>query len=493
MNIPSYSLRSASHSNPESVALYGVIPSPDGVTVAGPGATSELTSTARTVKASSSIESITRISSPSNPMQMVVLVGLGSVNPSPDDLRLAAGAATRQLSDVTTIELRFPAANDSDVLAALEGALLGCYTFDRFKSGRDEQTLCVESIVAITDLEISSDTLRRVGEKVSAIHLIKDLVNTPAAEMTPEILAATALEHAEALPISTKVWDERALRDEGFGGIAGVGAGSDNPPRLVRLDYAPAGATRHVSLVGKGITFDTGGLTLKSGTGMVGMKYDMTGAATALAVVCAAAQLQAPIRVTAWLCLAENMPSPSATRPNDVLRIRNGKTVEVLNTDAEGRLVLADGLSAASEEHPDLIIDIATLTGAARGALGTRTVGAMGNTDDVSRLVESAQSSGEQFWRMPLPSELRTLLNSDIADMINGRPGNTTAGMLLAAVFLSEFVGEIKDSNPPAPIPWIHLDIAGTADNPGSAYGFTSAGPTGVTARALIDFILAGA
>jgi leucyl aminopeptidase len=239
-------------------------------------------------------------------------------------------------------------------------------------------------------------------------------------------------------------------------------------------------------LVGKGITFDTGGLTLKPPTGMVGMKYDMTGAATVLAVALAASALQVKVRVTAWLCIAENMPSGSATRPNDVLVIRGGTTVENLNSDAEGRLVLADGLVAASEEQPDAIIDVATLTGAARVALGNRYVGAMGDEQLVIDVVETAKRVGETMWPMPFPSELRALLNSEVADIANVKPGNTAAGMLLAGIFLKEFVGSTGEGDAKRQIPWAHLDIAGPANNEGGGWGYTGTGPTAVAVRTLI-------
>jgi leucyl aminopeptidase len=216
---------------------------------------------------------------------------------------------------------------------------------------------------------------------------------------------------------------------------------------------------------------------------MVGMKYDMTGAATVLAVSLAIARLGLGVRVTTWLCIAENLPSGSAIRPNDVLTIRGGKTVEVLNTDAEGRLVLADGLAVASEEHPDLVIDVATLTGAARVALGDRYVGAMGDEALVGDLIGVSKQVGETLWGMPLPSELRALLNSDVADIANVKIGNTAAGMLVAGVFLQEFVGKSHDG---VRIPWAHLDIAGAASNDGTGYGYTGKGPTGVVVRTLI-------
>jgi leucyl aminopeptidase len=220
---------------------------------------------------------------------------------------------------------------------------------------------------------------------------------------------------------------------------------------------------------------------------MIGMKYDMTGAASTLAIIRAAAQLGLTVKITAWLCLAENMPSSTAIRPNDVLTIRGGKTVEVLNTDAEGRLVLADGLTAASEEHPDLIIDMATLTGAATTALGTRYTGAMGDAQIISQLMELGTAAGEQFWHMPLPEELRTYLNSDVADIANVKPGNTAAGMLVGATFLKDFIGTTSDDDDAPRIPWVHLDIANTANNSGSPYGVTGAGPTGVAVRTLLN------
>jgi leucyl aminopeptidase len=212
---------------------------------------------------------------------------------------------------------------------------------------------------------------------------------------------------------------------------------------------------------------------------MVGMKYDMTGAATAFQAIVAIAKLKLPVKVTAWLCLAENMPSSTAQRPDDVIRIRNGKTVEVLNTDAEGRLVLADGLSAAAEEKPDLIIDIATLTGAATIALGNRYAGLMGDQSAVSIVEKAADSAGELVWHMPLPSELRALLNSDVADIANVKIGNRAGGMLVGGHFLRDFV--------PTDIDWAHLDIAGPADNSAAAYGYTPKGGTGVILRTLVS------
>jgi leucyl aminopeptidase len=237
-----------------------------------------------------------------------------------------------------------------------------------------------------------------------------------------------------------------------------------------------------VALVGKGITFDSGGLSLKAPNAMVGMKYDMTGAAVMAAATLAAAALGSPAAITAYLCLAENMPSGSASRPNDVITILGGKTVEILNTDAEGRLVMADGLQAASAIKPDLIIDAATLTGAARIALGERYAGLMGTEDAVAQIVASAAHVGELVWPMPLPRELRALLKSDIADIANAKPGEVLGGMLLGGLFLKDFVGE--------GIPWAHLDIAGPAANSQGAWGYTPKGATGAITRTVLDVLM---
>ena len=276
--------------------------------------------------------------------------------------------------------------------------------------------------------------------------------------------------------------DEKKLARGGYGGIVGVGQGSSRPPRLVRLEYAPAGATAHVAYVGKGITFDSGGLSIKPAAGMEAMKSDMSGAAAVLHTVVAAARLGLKVRVTGWLALAENMPSGTAQRPSDVITIRGGKTVEVLNTDAEGRLVLADALVDASAAGPDLIVDVATLTGAQMVALGNRTSAIMANDDDLRTRVHTvSQAAGEQFWPMPLPAELRSSMDSAVADIAN--IGDRFGGMLVAGLFLAEFVGDGPDGGK---IPWAHLDIAGPAFNTGKPFGYTPVGGTGVAVRTLL-------
>ncbi|WP_210505807.1 leucyl aminopeptidase [Naasia sp. SYSU D00057] len=414
----------------------------------------------------------------------IAIVGLGG-EATPEALRYAAGAVTRQVRGVRSIAFALPVEDDEAALAVLEGAAIGAYSFDEYRV--DSRAGAKSPAAEITVLAPSTDEalVRRAEIAAEAVATVRDLVNMPPSDLYPETLAERAQQLAEGVGVEVTVWDEHDLERDGFGGILGVGKGSVRPPRLVKVVWAPEGAEAHLALVGKGITFDSGGLSLKPAASMVGMKYDMTGAATVLAVALAAAKLAAPVKVTAWLCIAENMPSGSATRPNDVLRIRGGKTVEVLNTDAEGRLVLADGLVAAAEEQPDAIIDVATLTGAATVALGTRYVGLMGDDEPVAGFLEAAEKTGELAWRMPLPGELRAVLNSDIADIANAKPGNTAAGMLLAATFLKDFVGTRPDGTP---IPWAHLDIAGAANNGGGGFGFVPAGPTGVTVRALIAF-----
>ena len=415
----------------------------------------------------------------------LAIIGVGSGPLGTNELRAAAGAATRQLRGVASVALALPSSSDADVLATLEGAAIGAYLYTEHRVDSLAATKLPPATITVVG-SASAQVVARATIVATALNTVRDLVMSPPSHLYPETFAEAAVSHAAGTTVSVEVLREDELEAGGFGGLLAVGGGSVRPPRLVKLSYSPAGASKHIALVGKGITFDTGGLALKPPAGMVGMKYDMTGAATVLAVVLAASALQLPVRITGWMCLAENMPSGSATRPNDVLRIRGGKTVENLNSDAEGRLVLADGLVAASEESPDAIVDIATLTGAARIALGNRYGGAMGDEELVGRLVATATAVGETFWPMPLPSELRTLLNSEIADISNVKPGNTAGGMLIGGVFLKEFIGSTGEGEDRHPIPWAHLDIAGPANNEGGGWGYTGTGPTGVAVRTLI-------
>lgn len=414
----------------------------------------------------------------------LIVVGTG---PSPDAaaFRDAVGAAVRTTTGFDTLGLAAPLAPEH-TRALAEGAVLGGYRFESYKT--EPGKLRAGRVIVSAPDEVSPDDAAAVAAIGSAVALVKDLVNIPAEWLGPQDFADRAVEAVAQLPVAVEVLDEQELASQGFGGILGVGQGSDRPPRLIRVDYAPADARRHVAIVGKGITFDTGGLSLKPPAGMVGMKYDMCGAAIALAVVRAAAALALPVQVTGWLCVADNMPSGRATRPGDVLRMLDGKTVEVLNTDAEGRLVLADGLVAASRTRPDVIVDVATLTGAIVVALGNRHAGVMGDDDAVAEYLAAAERAGEPAWPLPLPEHMEEELDSPIADLQNAKIGDPAGGSLFAGLFLRRFVGRVSDDADAPRIPWVHLDIAG-AGTTKAAYGVTDKGPTGATVRSLIEFI----
>ena len=430
---------------------------------------------------SGAIESITRVVAPNG--AIFALVGLGSESTgkeklSEDQFRGVGGSISRNLKNVAEVVVDLGTLTKPQVLALIEGILLGNYEYNGLKSKSNVKPILLSKVTLISEIKVSAAELSRLQILSEAVHVTRNLVNTPPNQMYPAAMVKAVQSGVKGLGLSVEIWDEKALAKDGFGGILAVGMGSSRPPRLVKIDYRPKGAKQHLALVGKGITFDTGGLSLKPAESMVGMKYDMTGAATAFQSVVAIAKLGLPIRVTAWMCLAENMPSGTAQRPDDVIKIRNGKTVEVLNTDAEGRLVLADGLSAAAEAKPDMILDIATLTGAATIALGNRYAGLMGEDSAIKAVEQAAKVSGELVWHMPLPAELRPLLNSDVADIANVKIGNRAGGMLIGGHFLREFV--------PSDISWAHLDIAGPADNSATAYGYTPKGGTGVILRTLV-------
>jgi leucyl aminopeptidase len=419
-----------------------------------------------------------KISGPDS--SVVLLAGLGTTQDL-DSRRFLGGVASRELGGFEQVVIDLPLNSTAETLALFEGFLLGNYEFQNYKSKPSRRNLTRLTIVSKSKPKLAD--LTEVETIVSAVHACRDLVNQPANDFYPEVMVQQAKKASRGLPIKIKVWEEKDLVAAGLGGIHAVGKGSSRPPRLVKLEYNPTGAKVSIGLVGKGITFDTGGLSIKPAESMVGMKYDMTGAAAVMQALIAIAGLGLKIKVIAWLCLAENMPSGSATRPNDIIKIRNGKTVEVLNTDAEGRLVLADGLSMACEESPDYLIDVATLTGAATIALGNRYAGLMGDQKAVHIVEKASASVGELVWHMPLPEELRPLLDSDIADIANVKIGNRAGGMLIGGLFLREFVGHESASKPA----WAHLDIAGPANNDSAAYGHTPKGATGVTVRTLVQ------
>jgi len=467
------------------VLIVGALTSADSAVLFADPAFSALSTVLAGLGVTGARDQVVRIPASVGCARTIAIVGLGT-DAGVDALRAAAGSAVRQLTGVESVAFAFPLTSTAELTAVVEGAALGAYSYTEYRQASLTTTRLPAGHVTVHSALDGTDAVAHALVVCDAVALVKDLVNMPASDLYPEALADRAVAAAADLPVTVRVWDEAELAADGFGGIAGVGQGSTRPPRLVKVSYAPANASRHIALVGKGITFDTGGLSLKPAGSMVGMKYDMTGAATVLAVVLAAARLSLDVRITAWLCIAENMPSGSAIRPNDVLRIRGGRTVEVLNTDAEGRLVLADGLVAAGEEEPDAIIDVATLTGAAIVALGSRYYGVMGEDALVARVLAAGTGVGEQLWAMPLPDELRATLNSDVADIANAKMGSSAGGMLLAAVFLREFIGTRGTGDDAVTIPWAHLDIAGPAHNTGGGWGFTNAGPTGISVRALL-------
>ena len=425
-------------------------------------------------------DSVVKVPAPNG--AFFALVG-GIKNGDIDSLRYLGGTVGRTLGEFRQIVIGLPVKSEADAFALLEGYAVGHYSYDAYKS--DAKKTSAQTVVLATKVKVKPATLTRVEIMRAAVHDTRDLVSMPANDLYPQSFASQASKLAKGSAVTVTILDEKKLAAGGFGGLLGVGKGSVRPPRLVKIEYKPTGAKKKIAFVGKGITYDTGGLSLKPANSMLGMKYDMTGAATVLNAVLAIARLKLKVHATAYLCLAENMPSGSATRPGDVIKLRNGKTVEVTNTDAEGRLVLGDGLALASESYPDLIVDVATLTGAQRVALGSRTAGLMGDDAAVDALFKATKACGEHAWPMPFPEELRALLNSDIADMMNSRIGNPSGGMLVGGLFLKEFIGK-KSKTSDDLIPWVHLDLAGPADNDGAGYGFIPKGATGSFVRSLI-------
>lgn len=410
----------------------------------------------------------------------VVVVGLGPIDVTPEEVRRATGAAVRLVAGLSapapqTVTISLEVTEPQVIKGAAEGALLGSYSYrpaspDAAGVGQIVLVSPNKRADARQALDLATITAR-------AVITAREWVNTPANLLYPDSFAESAKTLARNAKVTAEVWDEKALEREGFGGILAVGGGSERKPRLVKLSYAPRGARFHLALIGKGITFDTGGLNLKPADGMYTMKTDMAGAAAVMAAVLAIAELGLRIRVTAWAAMAENMPSGGSYRPSDVLTMYGGKTVENGNSDAEGRLVMADALVKGSQEQPNLVLDVATLTGACMVALGERVAGLMARDDATADLVlDAAEAAGEQFWQLPIPEDARPKLDSLVADLKS--TADRYGGALTAAAFLSEFV--------PPEIPWAHLDIAGPAFNSGAAYGYTPSGGTGAAVRTLI-------
>ena len=416
---------------------------------------------------------------------VIVAVGMGKTKGGihHEKLRRTAGNATRSLAGFKKVSLALPAKSPVDIGAILEGAGLGAYTFtDHLFSKKAKSKAPVRSITVFTKLALDPDAkkqLARAKTVVANVHFARDAINTSPLHLPPAELAARAKAHLAGTTVKVMVLDDKALLSRGYGGIMGVGQGSSRGPRLIRMEYKPRGAKKHVALIGKGITFDTGGISLKPPAGMHAMKGDMSGAAAVIATIRAIADLKLPIAVTAYAACAENMPGGAAQRPGDVITIYGGKTVEVLNTDAEGRLVMADVLVRVGEDKADVVLDISTLTGAAVVALGHRTAGVMGDDDIRHAVTQAAGRAGEEFWPMPMPEELRPTLDSTVADIAN--VGQREGSMLSAAWFLKEFV--------PEGLPWAHLDIAGPAFHEQAPYGYTHKGGVGFGVRTMLNFV----
>ena len=412
-------------------------------------------------------------------VDLIIAVGLGD-HPADvldaEAVRRASGSAIRALAGSASAIISIGAVDDASIVGAIaEGAAMGAYTFSEYKTGKVTAPVRRVQIRAASSAA-TRGALARALAVAEAVSTVRTWVNIAPVDLYPQSFAERATVVAQAAGCTVQVLDERALRRGNYGGVLGVGSGSTRPPRLIRVTYQPARARTRVALVGKGITYDSGGYSLKipqSGS----MKGDMAGAANVLATVVLAARLKLPIAVTATAALAENLVSGSGYRVGDVLTMHDGTTVEVDNTDAEGRLVLADAIARAAEDNPDYLIETSTLTGAALVALGQHMAGVMGSEDLRAEVVAAAETAGEQIWPMPLPRDLRSGIDSPIADLRNVN-GKRWGGMLVAGLFLREFV--------PDGLPWAHIDIAGPSFNDGSAYGYTPVGGTGYGVRTLL-------
>jgi leucyl aminopeptidase len=463
--------------------VVGIAQGPDGPVVAAAGLTDEqqaaLAAAAVAIGATGKADEVLRLPGEPYGLPPLMATGLGALaDVYPEEtLRRAAGAALRAAASAS-VAVALPTGDDASLVEAVGlGAVIGSYRYPGRPAGETPRPAPTKLTVLVGSTKGLKQAAHRAQVIGSAIHLTRRLVDTPPGALPPAALAAEAVAAVEGTDVAIEVLDEEALHSQGFGGILAVGQGSANPPRLVRMSYSPAKARAHLALVGKGITFDSGGLSLKPPTGMITMKCDMAGSAAVLAGVRAIAQLGIPVRVTAYLAIAENMPSGAAQRPGDVITAYGGKTVEVLNTDAEGRLVMMDALVRCGADEPDAIIDVATLTGAQVVALGSRIAGVMGNDDGWRDEVHAAaESAGELAWPMPIPEELRPSLDSPVADLAN--VGERNGGMMTAAAFLREFV--------PDGVPWAHIDIAGPAYVDGTPWAYNGKGATGYGVRTLV-------
>ena len=409
------------------------------------------------------------------PARSVAVAGLGKRSSATSGhVRKAAAGAARRLADRVEIACVLHSAVDGSDKAAAEGFLLGSYRFNKYKSDPSPS-----KIQRVSFIEGSEDELRKGQTLAEATTLARDLINEPPASLTPRVLAERSREIADVTGLEFAELGEAELAERGFGGIMGVARGSAEPPRLIRLKYAPDGANQRVAIVGKAVTFDSGGLSLKASQSMMDMKTDMSGGAAVIGAMSALPRLGPRVEVDAYVPAVENMPGGRSLRPGDVITHYGGRTTEVLNTDAEGRLILGDALALASEERPDAIVDIATLTGSISVALGNKIAGLFSTNEELSAgLREAASSCGERFWPMPLAEEYGSEIESQIADCKN--VGSRYGGAIIAALFLKAFIQHR--------VQWAHLDIAGVARSE-KDYDEISKGGTGAGTRTLIRWI----
>ena len=432
---------------------------------------------ATAMQASSALEKVTVL--PAADGVRAVVVGLGEPDVAPATLRRAVGAAARAVAglddaDGLTVAVSLELSDPELLQAAAEGAALGAYRVKKVTAQSTAEPIARIVLVGPSQLK---DALTQAKANVRGVYQARDWSNMPANILYPESFAEAAKAYVKDERITVEILDEKALAKGGYGGILAVGGGSERTPRLVRLSYAPRGAKFHLALVGKGITFDSGGLDIKPPASMLGMQMDMSGAGIVIAAIRAIAELGIKVQVTAYAAMAENMPSGSAYRPTDVLTMFDGQTVENYNTDAEGRLVMADAIARAGTDKPDMIVDVATLTGACSVALGSRIAGVMSNSEDATdRVLDAAEAAGEEFWELPITDHIREQITSDIADFRSGGKSRH-GGALVAGAFLERFV--------PEGIEWAHLDVAGPADTD-EAFGYTPKGGTGVAVRTLV-------
>ncbi|WP_297591444.1 leucyl aminopeptidase [uncultured Corynebacterium sp.] len=403
---------------------------------------------------------------------LFIAFGIGPAADIDDEaVRRGVGTAARSLTGVEKAAI----SAEFGVGPVVEGIVLGSYSYQGFKAADAAEAAQVTTEVSVVDADAEAfEAARTIAESVN---LARDLVNTPSNYLYPASYAKVMEEIGTQVGLKVEVFDEDYLAEHGFGGITAVGGGSQRPPRLVHLALNPEATGTHTALVGKGITFDTGGISLKPGPKMEDMISDMGGSAAQFAAIVAAARLGIDMRIDAWLPLAENMPSGAATRPGDVITHYGGLTSEVLNTDAEGRLVLADAIARASQDTPDYLIETATLTGAQMVALGARTSAVMGSDDFRDEIAETGRSLGEPAWAMPLLEEQEAQLKSPVADIRNIH-NSRNGGMLFAGLYLSKFVSEGTQ--------WAHIDIAGPSFNTESPFGYTPKRATGVPVRTII-------